>query len=35
MPTTRSVPGPYTVRLNKLTEGLSDADGIPLNFKVM
>ncbi len=25
---------PYTVRLNKLTEGLSDADGIPLNFKV-
>lgn len=25
---------PYTVRLNKLTEGLSDVDGIPLNFKV-
>ena len=25
---------PYTVRLNKLTEGLGDADGIPLNFKV-
>lgn len=25
---------PYTLRLNKLTEGLSDADGIPLNFKV-
>lgn len=25
---------PYTIRLNKLTEGLSDADGIPLNFKV-
>lgn len=25
---------PYTVRLNKLTEGLTDADGIPLNFKV-
>lgn len=25
---------PYTLRLNRLTEGLSDADGIPLNFKV-
>lgn len=25
---------PYTLRLNKLTEGLKDADGIPLNFKV-
>lgn len=25
---------PYTVRLMKLTEGLNDADGIPLNFKV-
>ena len=25
---------PYTIRLGKLTEGLSDADGIPLNFKV-
>lgn len=25
---------PYTIRLNKLTEGLTDADGIPLNFKV-
>lgn len=24
----------YTVRLKKLTEGLTDADGIPLNFKV-
>lgn len=24
----------YTQRLNKLTAGLSDADGIPLNFKV-
>lgn len=24
----------YTVRLKKLTEGLGDADGIPLNFKV-
>lgn len=31
------VPGeddPYTIRLRKLTEGLTDADGIPLNFKV-
>lgn len=31
------VPGddnPYTIRLKKLTEGLKDADGIPLNFKV-
>ena len=25
---------PYTVRLNKLTEGLTDVDGLPLNFKV-
>lgn len=25
---------PYTVRLKKLTEGLKDVDGIPLNFKV-
>jgi len=25
---------PYTIRLNKLTEGLTDADGIKLNFKV-
>lgn len=25
---------PYTIRLKKLTEGLADADGIPLNFKV-
>lgn len=25
---------PYTLRLRKLTEGISDADGIPLNFKV-
>lgn len=24
----------YTIRLKKLTEGLSDAEGIPLNFKV-
>ena len=24
----------YTVRLKKLTEGVTDADGIPLNFKV-
>lgn len=24
----------YTIRLRKLTEGLTDADGIPLNFKV-
>ena len=31
------VPGddsPYTQRLKKLTEGITDADGIPLNFKV-
>ncbi len=31
------VPGddsPYTIRLKKLTEGMNDADGIPLNFKV-
>jgi len=25
---------PYTIRLNKLTEGITEADGIPLNFKV-
>lgn len=25
---------PYTVRLNRLVEGISEADGIPLNFKV-
>lgn len=25
---------PYTIRLSKLTEGITDADGIPLNFKV-
>lgn len=25
---------PYTIRLAKLTEGITDADGIPLNFKV-
>lgn len=25
---------PYTQRLNKLTEGLTDVDGVPLNFKV-
>ena len=25
---------PYTLRLKTLTEGLTDADGIPLNFKV-
>ncbi len=25
---------PYTIRLKKLTEGITDADGIPLNFKV-
>lgn len=25
---------PYTIRLNKLTKGLTNADGIPLNFKV-
>lgn len=25
---------PYAIRLNKLTEGLTDADGIKLNFKV-
>ena len=31
------VPGeedPYTIRLRKLTAGITDADGIPLNFKV-
>ncbi len=25
---------PYAIRLKKLTEGITDADGIPLNFKV-
>lgn len=25
---------PYTVRLNKLTKGLTSVDGVPLNFKV-
>lgn len=25
---------PYTIRLKKLTEGLTDVEGIPLNFKV-
>ncbi|MDY6205786.1 MAG: M48 family metallopeptidase [Prevotella sp.] len=25
---------PYTIRLNKLTQGLTDVEGIPLNFKV-
>ena len=25
---------PYTIRLNQLTEGLTEVDGIPLNFKV-
>ena len=25
---------PYTVRLNKLTQGLTSVDGVPLNFKV-
>lgn len=25
---------PYTIRLNRLVEGITDADGIPLNFKV-
>lgn len=25
---------PYTIRLNKLVAGITDADGIPLNFKV-
>ncbi|MCM1503662.1 MAG: M48 family metallopeptidase [Muribaculum sp.] len=25
---------PYSIRLKKLTEGINDADGIPLNFKV-
>ena len=24
----------YTIRLKKLTEGLTDVEGIPLNFKV-
>ena len=26
--------GEYTKRLRRLTEGITDADGIPLNFKV-
>lgn len=37
MDTHNPVPGednPYTVRLRKLTAGLTTADGIPLNFKV-
>lgn len=37
MDTHNPVPGeddPYTIRLRKLTEGIKDADGIPLNFKV-
>ena len=37
MDTHNPVPGeddPYTIRLRKLTEGITDADGIPLNFKV-
>lgn len=25
---------PYTIRLKRLTDGITDADGIPLNFKV-
>mgnify|MGYP007050595109 FL=1 len=25
---------PYTVRLKKLTEGLTEVEGMPLNFKV-
>lgn len=25
---------PYTIRLKKLTDGITDTDGIPLNFKV-
>ena len=25
---------PYTIRLSKLTAGLTQADGVPLNFKV-
>ncbi len=25
---------PYTIRLNRLTEGLTDVEGLPLNFKV-
>lgn len=25
---------PYTIRLNRLVEGITEADGIPLNFKV-
>lgn len=29
-----SADSPYAKRLNKLTEGITDADGIPLNFKV-
>ena len=37
MDTHNKVPGeddPYTQRLRRLTEGIKDADGIPLNFKV-
>lgn len=37
MDTHNPVPGeddPYTIRLRKLTEGITEADGIPLNFKV-
>lgn len=37
MDTHNKVPGeddPYTQRLRRLTEGITDADGIPLNFKV-
>lgn len=37
MDTHNPVPGeddPYTQRLRRLTEGITDADGIPLNFKV-
>ena len=29
-----SADSPYTQRLNRLTQGLTDVDGIPLNFKV-
>lgn len=29
-----SADSPYTQRLNRLTEGLTDVDGVPLNFKV-
>ncbi len=37
MDTHNKVPGeddPYTQRLRRLTDGITDADGIPLNFKV-